>query len=329
MLLSKSPYLSTEVLMQMDEKGILPDAMVAEICIANPEATSKDGFTDWLEFKAPHPLPSYMIDQIIASWDSKTYRFTLERDMASHHQDMTQAAVLWLDRFQSDSSYTPMDSLRMVWRQVRTSAARYAEALTFIEEGRYDSARIVVEMIPVEDPKLKEKQLEEKDRMLQLVDFFRDMAAAGKSAAQLGHDDITRLEGIIDGQYDRPATWAQNLLCFHYKRCRPPLTGGEDRPAPRMVRAYTADGTAKALPALVIRPNPANTWVVFEYRILKAVDNAYIRVVGIDGRELPRIPITAPEGQPVYDTRNMAKGAYTVELVNAGKTVETGKLMVE
>ncbi|MBS1568166.1 MAG: hypothetical protein JST45_01870, partial [Bacteroidetes bacterium] len=31
MLLSKSPYLSTEVLMQMDEKGILPDAMVAEI----------------------------------------------------------------------------------------------------------------------------------------------------------------------------------------------------------------------------------------------------------------------------------------------------------
>ena len=310
-------------------EDILPDAMVAEICIANPEATSKDGFTDWLEFKAPHPLPTYLIDQIIASWDSKTYRFTLERDMASHHQDMTQAAILWLDHFQSDSTYAPVDSLRMVWRQVRTSAARYAEALTFIEEHRYDSARIVVEVIPVEDPKLKEKQLEEKDRMLQLIDFFQDMDAAGKSAAKLDHDDISRLESIIDEQYDRPATWAQNLLCFHYKHCRPPLTGGEGRAEPRMVHALTADQAAKTLPALLIRPNPANTWVVFEYRIIEVVDRAYIRVVGVDGRELTRIPITAPEGQPIYDTRQVAKGVYTVELVNEGRTVETDKLVVE
>ncbi|MBS1568602.1 MAG: delta-60 repeat domain-containing protein [Bacteroidetes bacterium] len=81
--------------------------------------------------------------------------------------------------------------------------------------------------------------------------------------------------------------------------------------------------------SLLIRPNPANTWAVFEYRIVEPVKDAYIRVAGIDGRELTRIPITAPEGQPVYDTRQVAKGAYTVELVNAGKTVEAGKLVVE
>ena len=81
--------------------------------------------------------------------------------------------------------------------------------------------------------------------------------------------------------------------------------------------------------SLLIRPNPATTWVVFEYRIIEPVKDAYIRVTGIDGRELTKLPITAPEGQPVYDTRQVAKGAYTVELVNAGKTVETGKLMVE
>ncbi|MBS1570191.1 MAG: T9SS type A sorting domain-containing protein, partial [Bacteroidetes bacterium] len=81
--------------------------------------------------------------------------------------------------------------------------------------------------------------------------------------------------------------------------------------------------------SLLLRPNPATTWVVFEYRLLEAVDNAYIRIVGIDGRELTRMPITATEGQPVYDTRQVAKGAYTVELVNAGKTVETGKLLIQ
>jgi hypothetical protein len=329
MLLEKSPYLSTEVLMEMDKKGILPDAMVAEICIANPEATSKDGFTDWLEFKAPHPLPAYLIDQIIASWDSKTYRFTLERDMARHHQDMTQAAILWLDHFQGDTAYAPVDSLRMVWRQVRTSAARYAEALTWLQQQRFDSAAAAVEEIPADDPKLKERQVAEKDRMLALIGFFRDMDAQGKNAAQLDHNDIGRLEDIIDHQYDRPATWAQNLLCFHYGHCRPPLTGGEGGAAPRMVHAPTAGQAAKALPALLVRPNPANTWVVFEYRIVEPVKDAYIRITGVDGRELTRIRITSPEDQPVYDTRQVAKGAYTVELVNAGKTVETGKLVVE
>jgi hypothetical protein len=30
-----------------------------------------------------------------------------------------------------------------------------------------------------------------------------------------------------------------------------------------------------------------------------------------------------------HDSRPVAKGAYTIELVNAGKTIETGKLIVE
>lgn len=328
-LLEKSPYLSTEVLMEMDEKGILPDAMVAEICIANPEATSKDGFTDWLEFKAPHPLPAYLIDQIIASWDSKTYRFTLERDMASHHQDMTQAAILWLDHFQSDSTYAPMDSLRKVWRQVRTSAARYAEALTFIEEHRYDSARIVVEMIPVEDPKLKEKQLEEKDRMIQLILFFQDMDAAGKSAAKLDHDDINRLEGIIDGQNDRPATWAQNLLCFHYKRCRPPLTGGEGGPEQRRIQAHNGNQGTVPGPYLHVKPNPAKNWVVFDYLLNGPVANAFIRVVDLNGHELAQIPISLAMGEPVLDIRGMAKGSYMAELINADKPIASNKFIVQ
>jgi uncharacterized delta-60 repeat protein len=81
--------------------------------------------------------------------------------------------------------------------------------------------------------------------------------------------------------------------------------------------------------SLLIRPNPARTWVVLEYRLVAPVRDAYIRIAGMDGRELARLPLAAPEGQPVYDIRPVAKGAYTVELVNGGRTVKTGKLAVE
>ncbi|MEZ4738373.1 MAG: hypothetical protein R2818_03220 [Flavobacteriales bacterium] len=52
--------------------------------------------------------------------------------------------------------------------------------------------------------------------MLAATDFLQGLHANGKSTAQLTEGDQNELETIIAGQYDRAATWAQNLLCFHY-----------------------------------------------------------------------------------------------------------------
>ncbi len=46
------------------------------------------------------------------------------------------------------------------------------------------------------------------------------------------------------------------------------------------------------------------------------------------GREVEMIPISRTEGQAVYDTRRLAPGTYTVELVNSGKHIEAQKLVV-
>ncbi|MCI1753316.1 MAG: T9SS type A sorting domain-containing protein [Flavobacteriales bacterium] len=78
-----------------------------------------------------------------------------------------------------------------------------------------------------------------------------------------------------------------------------------------------------------IKPNPASVWVVFEYRLVGELEQAYIRVASIDGREVARLRVNDAVGQPVYDTRQVGKGVYTVELVNGGRTVESGKLIVE
>lgn len=48
-LLSKSPYLTTGVLKDLNAQNKLPQAMFVEVCIANPDATKAEGFTKWLE----------------------------------------------------------------------------------------------------------------------------------------------------------------------------------------------------------------------------------------------------------------------------------------
>lgn len=93
-LLGKSPFLSTNVLKEMIEKHIMPQAMEFEICLANPEATKKDGFIKWAEFESTFPMPSYMIDLIAGSWEGKTFRMQLEAEIAQHHAEMSEAAQL-------------------------------------------------------------------------------------------------------------------------------------------------------------------------------------------------------------------------------------------
>lgn len=73
--------------------------------MANPEATQKDGFIKWAEVDANYPLPAYAIASIRASWDVKTYSFTLEAQMAEKHTNMTQAVNHLLYLYRTDSAH--------------------------------------------------------------------------------------------------------------------------------------------------------------------------------------------------------------------------------
>ncbi|MBK8582731.1 MAG: hypothetical protein IPL86_13175 [Flavobacteriales bacterium] len=184
-----------------------------------------EGFVKWLRYEAQTPMPESPINNIEASWDTKTFRTQLESTMAHHHGEMTQQANLLKNYYQNDS-IDHVDSLRWVWQQIRTPAARYAEALTYMHQGEFENARSVIEDLP-EEHELRDKQEGERYRMLAVIDFFAPIYAAGRSSGQLTVSEQDQLVAIINDQRDRPATWAQNILCFHYNKCRAPLSGGD------------------------------------------------------------------------------------------------------
>lgn len=64
------------------------------------------------------------------------------------------------------------------------------------------------------------------------------------------------------------------------------------------------------------------------YNLQATADKACLMVRDATGREVEMIPISSTAGQVVYDTRRLAPGAYTVELENSGKHIETQKLVV-
>ncbi len=74
--------------------------------------TKKEGFLKWLQYDAPVNMPQYLIDNIEASWDTKTYRTAMEDNMAFHHREMTQALDMALSTYQTDTLAEQVDSIR-------------------------------------------------------------------------------------------------------------------------------------------------------------------------------------------------------------------------
>ena len=326
-LLSKSPYLSVDALKQAMEKDGFPDAIRAEVCIANPEATQSDGFIKWLMIDCAQPLPEYLIGSIVASWDNRTYRSTLELQMAQHHERYSQGALALTDNLLTDTMAFSLDSLIRIWQEVRTPAARYAEALALMELGAFGAASDLINNLPVEH-KLKGPEVQEQQRMLDWIGFVEDLRQSGRNEAELTPGEIVQLEQLIGDAQDRPAVWIGQLLCFHYDLCRTIHTGAGDDPKslPHNTGSLT-NATKKA--SLVATPNPATTWLSLSFNTNDLGDAAALEIRDLTGRAIHRTIVAGAEGQVIWDCQSIMSGTYTAVLfAGSGETMAVCRLLI-
>jgi len=325
-LMSKSPYLSTAVLVGMMQKNILPQAMVLEICLANPEATKKEGFTKWAEYEAPSPMPAYMIDLIAGSWEAKTFRMELEAQIGQHHAAMTVASDMLQASYRAEEENIPLDAMLAQWNQMPNYGARYAEAQVHIRKGQYGAAKAILEGLAARYP-MKEDREAERDRTIWYIDQLQSLALAGRNEMQLTEAELPVWQTFAETANDIAGGWATNLLCFGYKICidRPGTSGGVNK-----ALHPTKPGTANVThTALTIAPNPAGLWVTFSHTLAAEPSEAQLRVLDVRGREVALLPLNAVQGQTLWDTREVPAGVYSIELLNAGGRIATERLIVQ
>ncbi|HOZ41901.1 MAG TPA: hypothetical protein PLL25_13915 [Flavobacteriales bacterium] len=309
-LLFLSPFLSTESLKNAVNKPSFPMAMKAEVCIANPDATKKEGFTKWLLTEALEPMPEYLVQLIEQSWDTRTFRTDMELELAEHHANLSQLATEL--RYIEQQRPQPSPAvLRNTWQQVRTTAARYAEALVLMGQGNYSEAHSVVSSIPQEHDLRSPEQLE-RFRMLDYITLLQNAANAGRAAHELTTAEVNQLKALSDGQYDRAANWISNLLCVYYQHCRPPRTGGEAGGA-KSQRTRSNSSAERMADVITIAPNPTQNWATVTYTLTKEATDGLIEVKDATGRPVLSERLAGKQGQVVLDTRLLAKGAYTVQ----------------
>lgn len=325
-LMSKSPYLSTTVLVEMMIKNILPQAMVLEVCLANPEATKKDGFVKWAEFQAPSPLPTYMIDLIAGSWEARTFRMELEAQIGQHHAAMSVASYMLQASYRAEEVIIPLDAMLAQWNLMPNYGARYAEAQVHLRKGEFEAAMAILDGLADRYP-MKEDRVAERDRAIWYIDQLQNLSLDGRSVMQLTSAELVQWQSFAETANDIAGDWAANVLCFGYKICIERTGSGEG--GNKSLHPSKPDAAGRTLTALSLAPNPAGSWVTFSHALSAEPSEAQLRVVDARGREVARLSINALQGQTLWDTREVPAGVYSVELFNAGVRVDGERLVVQ
>lgn len=325
-LMSKSPYLSTTALMEMMKKNIMPQAMVLEVCLANPEATKKEGFIKWAEYDAPSPLPSYMIDLIAGSWDERTFRMELEAQLGQHHAEMSVASDVLQASYRADEETIPLAAMLAQWNALPTYGARYAEVEMHLRMQQFPQAKAILQGL-ADRYTMKEQRETERDRTIWYIDQLQALANEGRTIMQLSPAEVSAWTAFATTSTDIPGTWVRNVLCFGYQICLPHGNGGGG--GNKSLRPRKPTNTMAVDRKLSVMPNPASAWATFQYDLGKEPVGALVRISDAHGKEVVVFGASARQGQLLWNTREVPAGVYTVELFQASERIAVERLIVQ
>ncbi|TVR77018.1 MAG: T9SS C-terminal target domain-containing protein [Chitinophagaceae bacterium] len=329
-LIAESPYLSTTAIKQAAQTGILPNEMLLDLCVANPEATMGYQFIDFLKDSIPNSLPVYMLDIIVANWSTQTPRGIIELQLSKLNEEKHQSASAVLRHYMNDTTNYEMDSIRTWTAKKENLPSLYAEVMDnflYVEDPDYGGL--------MDDILIDYDNLPDYIHALHydyhgLLDFvFQNITTSGLSILEADTTDLESLKYYANKQ-GWPAVIASGILHFTGYELFDPLP---ELPGPpqQYRRAQNSDKFSlndEQFVSLLVYPNPAQVMVIFEYELKKNYPDAKLMIYDVSGKLQKDFMINRYKGQKIWDTRQVANGIYMYYIQSGDKILKNGKVTI-
>lgn len=341
-LLAVSPYLSQEVLRETANNGILPHAMLLTVLMANPDATKDEDFIYFLQNQIPDPLPQYMIDLIVSSWDEGTARTSMENLLAGFSADManTSNRILTdlymkngLDRDTLPTDTTNYQVQINYWlNRIQTLSAKYDLIENYLRDQEFAMAETILNSIPV-NFNLSDRQLEEYTDYQFFYNFRKELIEGENDLSSLDASHLETLINFTTGDLNRAKELAKNALCFYYSICS---EDNFDEPSgSRLMHSGNAPASVSAIQnkndsaVVTVSPNPVTDIAVFNYLIPASKDQVVLSIWNVSGKQVASFVLADKQGQLKWFTGNINNGLYYY-FVKDGKTrIASGKIFIK
>jgi hypothetical protein len=169
-------------------------------------------------------------------------------------------------------------------------------------------------------------ELAEHSYYLDMLNLQISLTQQGKTIFDLDSTEINNLVFLAENSKGTAGTQAKGILeyayGYHYCNCLPV----DDPAAWKSVATMPVVEVDNGLSIQAV-PNPASTWVAFNYTLPVHVNEAVLHITDVRGRSITSFILSATQGQQVWDTRDIQKGVY-LYTIKAGAMSKNGKLIV-
>ncbi len=323
-LLSHAPYLSEQAMIEALELAILPNAMIMEVLLANPDILRSRSFMEYLG-NMSSPLPNYMMSVLDAMRNTGTSRTVLEEALATERYLMDFAG----DRLLRDMCIYPnesKDSLLLWLDKMPSLQSKYTLAEHYAANHEYESALQILDDLSTQEG----FDEAEHERYMDIFMLRKAVYQSNRILSQLSEEEKSALCDIREASDMSSSVIANNILCFWYNDCQEievPIPESEQqlRKIPTMPTATVLNNIYNSV---VVYPNPSHGFTTFSYQIERE-EKATLEIHDITGKIIETFLIKEKRGDILWDSRKYGNAIYIYEMKIGAEKVAVGKIVVE
>jgi len=325
-LLGLSPYLSAEVLKTAaDKTEVLPESVLFEILSANPDELKKMDLMDYLENKE-QPLPAYMISILQQLAEGETAKTIMLNDMSRYDREKSRTALQMIVSLQYDEVFD-FNTYRIWLNHLGGVNNDRRIVASFVQEGNYSDALALAEIFP-ELYNLENDDLTEFNYYMDMLNLDILLKQENRSPMALSPTELDMVEAIANNSKGSSGVQARGLLEHfygqHFCNCVNTTIDANKSASASIKPNEFAEAMGLKIKA---EPNPATTWVSFNYELPVGSDKAQLLIRNIEGKQIAIFQMNDQLGQKVWDTRSLKSGTYIYEFSSA-ELRQTGKIMI-
>jgi len=319
--ISKSPYLSPDVLIELAKSQKLPIPIYLEIALSNPEATQKDEYLDFMKNDESDVLLTANGKEMIRdSWDTKTFRTSIESNISSKLSDMEYIKREQIYRTINDSLGFNASEYRYLLNNIRNIDAKYELVDSYIETKEYTNARSLLNSLlsnpdnekyngeTINDYLTLLEIMESRDTVTNIFPMDERMETLSESITRVGYKAKAYLNF-----YNLNTNYHPDYIIIN------PNTKGKKIKSNGLINIFEDN--------ITLAPNPAKDYITITYNL--PPEQVYtIKIYDNKGVKLLTKTLNGNKGMQTIELINLKSGSYYYTVSDSKNVVKSDKIII-
>ena len=309
---------------------VLPNAMVRDILVANPQSATSDEVLDQLDQRVD-PMPEDFYNDIL---NGENILAPLTAEKASIAALKTDNATLYyhlMNKYLTDSAQYATDSLLYLLDVQNTAKSAYFKAFIHLNDGDFEATNSTLASI-TSNYNLNNEEQQLHNYYIQLFNLLQQMQTDSLPGLRADSLTIEQLTELLGNAPEPVKSFARNILIANNAiEYHEPYLYDDGLKSSGIKKNHRMGPPTKQV-SLQVFPNPAKDYIIVKYNLANELadtpEKTILEIVTTTGQLVKSLTLYNAVGQIVISTKTLISGVYTIQIKGISKKAEITKFTI-